>query len=78
MEAALSPDNISPQAYRMLVDTVRDNLPRTMHKYVELRRKVLGLDGPLTFPNLYNAMIEGVEPTYTYDEGRKTHDDDAR
>jgi oligoendopeptidase F len=66
LEASLSPDNISTGAYRMLVDTVRENLPRTMHKYVELRRKVMGLDGPLTFPNLYNAMIEGVEPHYSY------------
>ncbi|MBK8165849.1 MAG: oligoendopeptidase F [bacterium] len=70
LEAALSPDNISPDAYRMLIATVRENLPRTMHKYVDLRRKVLGTAGPLTFPNLYNAMIEGVEPAYTYDEAR--------
>lgn len=70
LEAALSPDNISPDAYRMLISTVRENLPRTMHKYVELRRKVLGTEGPLTFPHLYNAMIEGVEPEYTYDEAR--------
>lgn len=70
LEAALSPDNISTDAYRMLIGTIRENLPRTMHRYVELRRKVLGLDGPLTFPNLYNAMLEGVEPEYTYDEAR--------
>jgi len=69
LEAALSPDNISTDAYRMLIDTVRANLPKTMHKYVELRRKVMGLDGPLTFPNLYNPMIEGVEPHYTYEQG---------
>ena len=66
LEASLSPDNISTGAYRMLIDTVRENLPRTMHKYVDLRRKVMGLEGSLTFPNLYNAMIEGVEPNYTY------------
>ncbi len=71
LEAALSPDNISTDAYRMLIDTVRENLPRTMHKYVELRRKVMGVDGPLTFPNLYNAMIEGVEPEYSYDDARR-------
>jgi oligoendopeptidase F len=71
LDAALSPDNISPNAYRMLISTVRENLPRTMHKYVDLRRKVLGTPGPLTFPNLYNAMIEGVEPEYSYDEARK-------
>ena len=71
LEAALSPDNISTDAYRMLIGTVRESLPRTMHKYVELRRKVMGLEGPLTFPNLYNAMIEGVEPEYSYDEARE-------
>ncbi len=70
LDAALAPDNISPDAYRMLIGTVRDNLPRTMHKYVELRRKVMGLDGPLTFPNLYNPMLEGVEPEYTYEQAR--------
>jgi len=71
LEASLSPDNISTTAYRMLIDTIRESLPNTLHKYVSLRRKVMGLDGPLTFPNLYNAMIEGVEPEYTYDEARE-------
>jgi oligoendopeptidase F len=70
LEASLSPDNISPEAYRMLIDTVRESLPSTLHKYVQLRRKVLGIDGPLTFPNLYNPMMEGVEPEYSYDEAR--------
>jgi len=31
----------------------------------------MGLDGKLTLPNLYNAMIEGVEPEYSYDEARE-------
>ncbi len=71
LEASLSPDNISTGAYRMLIDTIRENLPRTMHKYVALRRKVMDLDGPLTFPNLYNPMIKDVEPNYTYADARK-------
>jgi oligoendopeptidase F len=71
LEGSLSPDNISTGAYRMLIGTIRENLPRTMHKYVDLRRKVMGIDEKLTFPNLYNAMIEGVEPEYSYDEARK-------
>ncbi len=71
LQASLDPDNISPAAYTMLIDTLRENLGRTLHKYVDLRRKVMGIDGPLTFPNLYNAMLEGVEPEYTYDEGCK-------
>ncbi len=71
LEAALSPDHISPDAYRMLVNTIQENLPRTLHKYVDLRRKVMGIEGKLTFPNLYNPMIKGVEPEYTYDEARQ-------
>ena len=71
LEASLSPDNISTGAYRMLIDTVRESLPRTMHKYVALRRKVMGLDGSLTFPNLYNPMIEGVEPNYSYADAQE-------
>lgn len=71
LDAALSPDNISPKAYRMLISTIRESLPNTMHKYVELRRKVMGLDGPLTFPNLYNAMMVGVEPEYSYEDAQE-------
>jgi len=70
LDASMSPDNISPEAYRMLIGTIRENLPRTLHKYVELRKKVMGLEGPLTFPHLYNPMLEGVEPEYSYEEAR--------
>lgn len=70
-EASLSPDNITTQTYDNLVNTVRQNLPRTLHKYVELRRKVLGLDGPLTFPNLYNPLLPSTEVPYTYEAGMK-------
>lgn len=71
LDAALSPDNISPKAYRMLVSTIRESLPNTLHKYVDLRRKVMDIEGALTFPHLYNAMIEGVEPDYSYEDARK-------
>ncbi|MFO7652250.1 MAG: oligoendopeptidase F [Candidatus Krumholzibacteriia bacterium] len=71
LEAALDGDNISPTAYRMLIDTVRENLPRTLHRYVELRKQVLDVEGPLTFANLYNPLIPEVDVEYTYEEGRK-------
>ncbi len=70
LDAAMSPDNISPKAYRMLVSTIRESLPSTLHRYVDLRRKVMGIDGALTFPHLYNAMMEGVEPDYSYEDAR--------
>jgi oligoendopeptidase F len=69
LDAALTPDNITPATYRNLVDTVRENLPRTLHRYVELRRKVLGLERELDFANLYNPLLEDMDVSYTYEEG---------
>jgi oligoendopeptidase F len=71
LQAALYPQHISPTAYHMLIDTINEHLDSTLHKYVALRRKVMGLEGPLTFANLYNPMIKDVELNYTYDQGRK-------
>jgi oligoendopeptidase F len=71
LEASLSPDNISTATYRNLIDTVRKNLPETLHKYVELRRKVMGIEDELDFANLYNPMLEDVEKPMTYEEGTK-------
>jgi len=70
LEAALKGDNISPSVYRMLIDTINANLERTLHKYVALRQKVLGVDGTLDFANLYNPLLEGEERTYQYEECR--------
>jgi oligoendopeptidase F len=70
LQAALTPDDIDPEVYTNLIETINANLDRTMHKYVALRRKVLGLEGPLTFDNLYNPMLADVEEKpYSYDEG---------
>ncbi len=70
LQAALTPDDIDTEVYTNLIETINANLDRTMHKYVALRRKVLGIEGPLTFDNLYNPMLADVEEkAYTYDEG---------
>ena len=69
LQAALSPDNISEATYKNLINTIRENLPRTLHRYVELRREVMGLDGKLEFANLYNPMLADIEQPMTYEEG---------
>jgi len=71
LEASLFGDDITPATYNMLIETINANLERTLHKYVGLRKKVMGLDGPVTFPNLYNSLLEGVDDNYPYDECRK-------
>jgi oligoendopeptidase F len=71
LEAALTPDNISPAAYNMLVETIGANLGRSLHKYIALRRKVLNLDGPVTFANLYNPLVDEVEENYPYAQAQE-------
>jgi oligoendopeptidase F len=69
LQARLQSDNISEKTYHNLIQTVRDNLPKTMHRYVNLRRQVLGIDGPLDFANLYNPLLPDVDKEMTYEEG---------
>ena len=71
LEAALTGDDISPATYNMLIDTINNNLERTLHKYITLRKKVMDLDGPVTFPNLYNPMLKGAEGEYTFEQCRE-------
>ncbi len=71
LEASLDPDAISTEAYKMLIRTINENVERTLHKYVSLRRKVLGIEGPLTFANLYNSMAADAEVEYTYEQARQ-------
>jgi oligoendopeptidase F len=70
LQAALTPDNISTAAYTNLIGTIRSNLPRTLHRYMALRKKVLGISGPITFDNLYNPMVASWEASYPYDDAR--------
>ncbi len=70
LEGALTPDNIDPAVYLTLIDTIHANLDRTLHRYVSLRKKVLGIEGAVTFDNLYNPMLQDMEEQiYTYDDG---------
>lgn len=72
LEAALTPDELTTKSYTMLIDTVRAGLPTTMHRYIALRKKVLKLEGKVTFANLYNPLSTSVEePTYTYEQARQ-------
>ncbi|MHB8078018.1 MAG: oligoendopeptidase F [Candidatus Krumholzibacteriia bacterium] len=71
LEAALTPDDISPAAYHMLVETIDANLGRSLHRYIALRRKVLGLDGPVTFANLYNPLVDDVKENYSYPQAEE-------
>ena len=59
LNASLFGDNIPPEVYDNLIATVRDNLG-VMHRYVSLRKKLLGLD-ELHMYDLYAPLVKDVE-----------------
>ncbi|MGB4504084.1 MAG: oligoendopeptidase F, partial [Syntrophaceticus sp.] len=63
--ASLFADNIPSEVYNNLVQTVRDNLGE-MHRYMELRKKILGLD-ELHMYDIYVPLAD-VKWQVTYPE----------
>ncbi|WLR53822.1 oligoendopeptidase F [Mesobacillus subterraneus] len=67
--AALSANNIPESVYENLVNTVNDNL-HLLHKYVKLRRKVLGLE-KLHMYDLYTPLVKDVKMEIPYEEAKE-------
>ncbi len=66
LEASLFADNIPPQVYENLIQTVRRNLDQ-MHRYLALRKKLLQLD-QLHFYDLYTPVVKDVQWSIPYNE----------
>lgn len=64
--AALSGDNIQGEVYDNLISVVNKSLP-SMHRYVELRKKILGVD-KLYMYDMYVPLIEIPKTTVPYEE----------
>ncbi|MDO4545038.1 MAG: oligoendopeptidase F [Bacillota bacterium] len=64
--AALSGDNIPADVYDNLVTVVNENLP-VMHRYVELRKKLLGVD-KLHMYDMYVPLIQLPKTVIPYEE----------
>lgn len=68
--AALSNNFIPEKVYDQLVSTIHDYLP-ALHRYVELRKQVLGVD-ELHMYDLFTPLVKEVKMEVTYDEAKKT------
>lgn len=66
--AALSANNIPESVYDNLVNTVNENL-HLLHRYVQLRKKVLGLD-ELHMYDLYTPLVKDVKMDIPYNEAQ--------
>ncbi len=67
LEAYLDKDDIDPAVYRTLIETVRAHAP-ALHRYVELRKEVMGLDEVRIY-DLYVPLVESAARDMTYVEG---------
>ncbi len=67
LEAYLDKDDLDPAVYLNLINTVRAHAP-ALHRYVELRKKLMGLD-EIHLYDLYVPMVEGAARDLSYAEG---------
>lgn len=70
LAASLHGNNIPVAVYKNLIATVRRNL-HYMHRYVKLRKRILGLD-EMYFYDLYVPIVPEVSVSYTYPEAVDT------
>jgi len=67
LEAYFDKDDIDPAVYRTLIETVRAHVP-ALHRYVELRKQVMGLDEVRIY-DLYVPLVASAAREMTYAEG---------
>lgn len=68
-EAALDHTNVPTSVYLNLIEAVHQNLDK-MHRYVRLRKKLLGLD-ELHFYDVYTPLLPADEKKISFDEARE-------
>jgi oligoendopeptidase F len=58
LAAALFPDNMPEGVYRTLVAQANEGLP-TLHRYLRLRKRLLGIQGDMQYYDIYPTMFPG-------------------
>ena len=70
LEASLDQNNVPVSVYLNLIDAVHNNLDK-MHRYVRLRKKLLGVD-ELRFYDVYTQLVPGVDKKISFEEAKQT------
>lgn len=69
LESSLKPNNIPVEVYHNVVDTINNNLA-SLHKYVSLKKKLLGLD-EIHMYDLYVPIVDSEEDHIEYEDAVK-------
>ena len=70
LEASLSRTNVPTSVYHNLIEAVHQNMDK-MHRYVRLRKKMLGVD-ELHFYDVYTNLVKGVDRYIPIEEAKET------
>lgn len=69
LEAALSRTEVPASVYHNLIDAVHQNIGY-MHKYMKLRKKLMGLD-ELHMYDIYTPIVSEADTKVTYEDAKK-------
>jgi oligoendopeptidase F len=69
LELALDGPNIPTSVYTRLIDGVNRNLP-TFHRYLRLRKQMMGLSDDLHYYDLYAPLVASVDLKYSVEEAQ--------
>ncbi|MFH1533221.1 MAG: oligoendopeptidase F [Pseudomonadota bacterium] len=70
LEASLDSDAVTKELYDTLLEVTHKNLPRTLHRYVKVKKKLLGLE-EIHYADMYTPLFPDVKESHAYDEGVK-------
>lgn len=70
VEAALDGPNIPVSVYHRLIDGINRWLP-IFHRYLKLRRRMMGLSDQLRYHDLYAPLVAEVQLTFTPEEAQQ-------
>lgn len=70
LDASLARTEVPVSVYTNLIQTVNDNLPY-MHRYVRLRKKLMGLD-ELHMYDIYTTLVSDAEEEITFEQAKQT------
>ena len=70
LESTLDGPNIPVSVYMRLIDGVNKSLP-TFHRYLKLRKRMMGITDDLHYYDLYAPLVASVDLKYTPEEAQK-------
>lgn len=70
LEQSLDVDAVPLSVYTNLIETTRKNLPGTLHRYVTMRKKLMGLD-EIHYYDMYSPLFEDSGQEFQYGQARQ-------